>query len=82
MTSSIVGGNLRLAYKRRDDAEWLNVTVEASTTMAEGSWVTQTPEEIGVVINITENGVAPDDIEVLIPASGPRLFARLFALLP
>jgi len=82
LTASTAGGNLRVTYKRRDDAELLNVVPQASTTLAAGSWTTLQHGVDGVVINVFENAAAPDDVEILIPAGGARLFARLLLTLP
>jgi hypothetical protein len=72
-----VGNNMRVAFKRRDDAEYLSVELETSATLSTGSWVPIEDSVNGVDVNVTENGNAPDDVEVLIPtgASG-RNFAR------
>lgn len=64
----LAGGNLRLVFKRRDDAENLNIVLEASPTLAPLSWTTIQNGVNGAVINVTENGAAADDVEVLIPA--------------
>jgi autotransporter-associated beta strand protein len=83
MQASIAGTNLRLTYKRRDDAESLNVTPETSPTLASGSWTTAVAGIGGVAINVSENGAAPDDVEVLLPiGTHPRLFGRLRLTLP
>lgn len=82
LSASISGSNLRLAYKRRDDAETLNVIAQSSSAMTAASWATLQNGVNGVVINVTENGTAPDDVEILIPATGVRLFGRLLLTLP
>ncbi len=77
------GPNLRLAYKRRDDAESLNVTPQTSLSMAAATWTALQNGVNGVVINITENAANPDDVEILIPLSShPRRFARLLLVDP
>lgn len=74
-------------FRRRDDAEaemssqivqyttglmaWNSVTIPASSAAADGN---------GVIVNVTENGTATDDIEVKIPlaiVSDGRVFARV-----
>ncbi|MCW1923903.1 tandem-95 repeat protein [Luteolibacter arcticus] len=76
-----------LSFKRRDDAEahagtelvqwgsdltgWSDVILDASSSV---------PDADGIVVEVTENGAAPDEITVSIPralAAGGKLFARL-----
>ena len=49
---------------------------------AAASWAALVNGVNGVVINITENGAAPDDVEILIPAGAGQVHARLRLTLP
>ncbi len=82
LTPGNSGANFRLTYKRRDDAEDLNVTPETSSNLSAASWSALVNGVNGVVITIAENGTAPDDVEILIPSSEAHRFVRLRLTLP
>jgi autotransporter-associated beta strand protein len=81
LAASVQGGNLRLAYRRRDDAEAQNVVLESSEETASG-WQPLVAGVNGVLVNVVENGADPDDVEVLVPVAAARRFARLRLTLP
>ena len=78
---ALSGSNLRVTWPRRDDAETLTVVAEASESLSTGTWQTLQPGVDGVVLNISENGAAPDEMELLVPRTTERRYVRL-RLLP
>ncbi len=82
ITVSLAPGHLRLTYRRRDDAETLSVTPESSNALAAAVWTPLEHGVDGVTITIAENGAAPDDVEILIPVTDARRFARLRLTFP
>ena len=78
---------LTLSFKRRDDAEADIALQVVEYGSGLGSWTPVTlgvessgPDANGVIVTVTENFDAPDDIVVQVPralASDGRFFARL-----
>lgn len=76
ITASVTGGNLVVTFPRRDDAEYLNPTLEFDTDLL-GTWTTAA-DPVNATISSAENGAAPDTVTVSIPVgTEPRLYARL-----
>ncbi len=80
---TVPNGDYLVFTYRRDVTAQINAAVEHSTTLA-APWATATHGQGGVVIVETPNGFASgiDRVEVFIPRSGTRMFARLGAALP
>lgn len=71
-----VGGNMHVAFQRRDDAKNLPVKLETSATLGAASWLPVEDGVNGVVISVFENGSNPDDVLVIVPSPLGRNFAR------
>jgi hypothetical protein len=78
-------GNIVLQFKRVDVAKSYIVTAESSTDFV-APWASVTIPNSATSsppLTVVENGTAPDDITVVIPASGaPKKFARVKIEIP
>ncbi|WP_265594629.1 autotransporter-associated beta strand repeat-containing protein [Haloferula sp. BvORR071] len=75
-TVSASGTNLVFTYTRRDDAEYLNPSVEFDADLAD-VWTTAVSGSNCSIV-VTENGANPDTVTVTIPKqTNVKLFARL-----
>jgi len=83
-TISASGDSLVFTFVLRDDAAYLNPTVEFSTSLDSGTWTTAVDGSNGVTIDSTNNGDgATHTIIVTIPkGSETKLFARLKVAIP
>lgn len=74
-------GNLVVSFQRQDQAEACVVSVEWGSSLQAGSWtqiVVPNDAVSSPSITVIDNGTAPDDVTVTIPASAdPRKFARV-----
>ncbi len=78
INASVSGNTLTLSFPRRDDAATLNPVLEASATLAAGSWTTLVNGVNGVTVAATPNGTAPDLVVYTVPMTGvPVRFVRL-----
>lgn len=82
--------DLALTFRRSDDSESaLSLTVQYSVNLLANGWLdapigpgSSGPDAAGIVVNVAENGDAPDAIRVTLPlalAPDGHLFARLKA---
>ncbi|MEK7954169.1 beta strand repeat-containing protein [Luteolibacter soli] len=78
-------GNIVLQFKRVDAAKAYAVTVESSTNLVT-PWTSVTVPTSAITspaLTVVENGTDPDDITVVIPASGAsKKFARVRIAIP
>ena len=77
ITAAAAPGGLRLQYIRRDDAEFLETIIEASTDPGRGPWIPIQPGSGGITISTEENGTGPDAVQITIPSASVRQFYRL-----
>jgi len=81
-TFSAVGPSLVFTFVLRDDAVYLNPTVEFSTSLSTGAWVTAVNGSNSTIASV-DNGSGTHTVTVTIPKSSQtKLFARLKVAIP
>ncbi|RYD22278.1 MAG: choice-of-anchor D domain-containing protein [Verrucomicrobiaceae bacterium] len=71
--------SITFVYRRKLDAvaAGFQGQVESSTLLTAGSWQTAVNGQGGVTVQVTPVDAATEEVTVVIPATGPKTFARL-----
>lgn len=76
--------SITVVFRRKTEAvaAGFQGQVEYSTLLTAGSWQTAVNGQAGVTVQVTPVDAANEDVTVVIPATGPKTFARLRVVAP